>query len=221
MIRRDLVWKGNERMIAIGHHYAFTLYFSIRSHDALSLTKHLHVKILILARQNPRRWGVWVTSWADCGTRACAVTDLPWVETGLTEWPPRALPQSGSSTPPSGPPPSTWATSLHRTLQSTDDPPRLDSSSHLPLNSLKTFRFPSHRSCPPPFHASTTSTPTPFTTSTKFFPHNSGKTMSSRKQMGIMWQLKALIPEFQRLRGDKQTQRKFLKSRTTYASSCL
>lgn len=62
MLRRDLAWKGNERMIAIGHHYAFTLYFSIRSHDALPLTKHFHVKLLILAGQNPRRWGVWVTS---------------------------------------------------------------------------------------------------------------------------------------------------------------
>lgn len=59
--------------------------------------------------------------------------------------------------------------------------------------------------------------PTPSITSTKFCHHNFEKRMNSRKQMGTVWQLKNTHFVISRLRSDKQTQRKFLKNKTTYA----
>ena len=124
-----------------------------------------------------------------------------------------------SSSCPSGAPHSAWATSHHATLLSTRDPPGPDSWLHLPLNCLKMFHFPSYHSSLLPSPSSTT--PTPLITSTVFFPHNSEKTMSLRKQIGTMRRLKALAPDICRLSSDRQTQRKFPRSRTTYVSSYL
>lgn len=88
MLRRDLAWKGNERMIAIGHHYAFTLYFSIRSHDALPLTKQFSRKTSHFSRTKSSEVGSVGNFLSRLRRPSLRVTELPWVETGLPERPP-------------------------------------------------------------------------------------------------------------------------------------
>lgn len=102
-------------------------------------------------------------------------------------------------------------TSVHPTLQSTDDLPSLYSQSHLTLNCLKMCHVHSGDSCLPLSHPTATLALTPFGTSTRFFPHNFVRRMTPRKWMGTMWQSKSTLSYIYRWRGDKQNQRKFLK----------
>ena len=224
----------------------------------LKLTKYFCVKILFLARQNPQRWAVWVTSWANYRARAFIVTQLQQVETGPSEQGASLVAQMVKN-PPAMRETCVWSLGWEDPLEEgmathssilawripwTGEPGGLQymglqrvghdcvtkhsthqwaglwqlplrcsplctgyfTSRHTPiylwtawtwflitlaLNCLKMSPFPSDHSSLPPSPTSTT--PTPFITTTVFFPHNFEKTTSLRKQMGRMWRLRSYL----------------------------